>query len=163
MKNLQKFPIFDNLYKIFDICTKMCYFVGMIHINNRTADREQSLMKVCQFLKIERDIVNSSTTEEAIKEVCVARLCKAIGVSGVYDYKSEFFNFFGCVMGEALCEKLSIKLHIASAELRLVKYEHVNLIDELRFYLDNEPVEEAFLDAFHFLDKFKYLIPKLKL
>ena len=59
-------------------------------------------------------------------------------------------------------QKLLIKIHIACDELRFVKYEHVNLVQTFKEYLDNKFLEEAFLDAFNLADKFKYLIPKLK-
>ena len=65
-------------------------------------------------------------------------------------------------MGEAVCEKVSIKVRIASDELRLVKFNHINLVRETKNYLDTESVEEAFLDAFELVDEFKYLIPYLK-
>jgi len=65
-------------------------------------------------------------------------------------------------MGEAICEKLNINIHVACEELRLIKYEHINLVAEVKSYLENETTEEAFLDAFELADRFKYLIPKLK-
>jgi len=125
-------------------------------------DREKIISKICEFFNFERPKMTSVGTNEAIKELCVARLCKSIGLTGKYNYKSEFFDFFSKIMGEALCEKLSIKTHVADAALRLVKYEHVNLISELKYYLDNESLEEAFLDAFALADRYKYLIKKLK-
>ena len=131
-------------------------------ISNYELDRERTIKRICEFFKFERPEMKSVTTKEAIKELCVARLCKSIGITGKYNYKSDFFEFFSSIMGEAICEKLSLKTHVACDELRLVKYEHVNLIREIKSYLDNETIEEAFLDAFHLVDKFKYLIPKLK-
>jgi len=122
----------------------------------------ETINKVCQFLKFERPNIFSCTTNEIIKELCVARLCKAVGITGSYNYKSAFFEFFSSIMGEAICEKLEIKTHIASEELRFVKYEHINLVNELKYYLDNETIEEAFLDAFDLADRYKYLIPTLK-
>lgn len=130
-------------------------------INCKT-ERENIIKKICTFFNIERPILTSVTTDETIKELCVARLCKSVGLTGTYNYKSEFFEFFSNIMGEALCEKLNINKHIASDELRFVKYEHINLINEFKGYLDTETIEEAFLDAFNLVDKFKYLIPKIK-
>lgn len=133
-----------------------------MNIVSNNLERESVIHKVCVYFNIERPILRSSTTDETIKELCVARLCKAVGLTGIYNYKSDFFEFFSNIMGEALCEKLNLKIHIASDELRLVKYEHINLVQELKNYLDTETVEEAFLDAFNLVDKFKYLIPKIK-
>lgn len=125
-------------------------------------DIENTIRKICTFFRFEKPNINSCTRNEIIKELCVARLCKSVGLTGKYNYKSEFFEFFSNIMGEAVCEKLSIKTHIASDELRLVKYEHINLVNEIKSYLDNETVEEAFLDAFELADRYKYLIPDLK-
>ncbi len=139
----------------------MCYFLGMNIINVTEIDRENTINQVCDFLKVERPNMLCSSLKESIKKVCVARLCKAIGVSK-YNYKSDYFNFFSSIMGEALCEKLAIKTHIACDELRLVRYNNINLVSELKHYLDNETVEEAFLDAFDLIEQYKFLIPKLK-
>lgn len=121
----------------------------------------QAIKKVCEFFRFDCPEVHSKDTKEAIKEVCVARLCQAIGLS-LYNVKSEFFDFFSSIIGEAVCEKLSIKVRIAYDELRLVKYDHINLVGEVKWFLDNETIEEAFLDAFNLVDRFKFLIPKLK-
>ena len=134
----------------------------MNKINFSEINKDNVLFQICDFLNIEQPNLEITSLKETIKQLCVARLCKAIGLTGKYNYKSEFFEFFSCVMGEAICEKLSIKMHIACDELRLIKYEHINLVNQIKSYLDSESVEEAFLDAFELLDKFKYLIPKLK-
>ena len=131
-----------------------------MNINDYGEDHEKTIKKVCEYLKIERPKMFSTTINEAIKELCVARLCKAVGITGTYNYKSEFFNFFASIMGEAVCEILGIKVHVASAELRLIKYEHINLVEQVRYYLETETIEEAFLDAFELADRFKYLIKK---
>ena len=95
-------------------------------------DIENTIRKICTFFRFEKPNINSCTTNEIIKELCVARLCKSVGLTGKYNYKSEFFEFFSNIMGEAVCEKLSIKTHIASDELRFVKYERINLISEIK-------------------------------
>ena len=130
-------------------------------IENETKKNEQTIKRVCDFFRFEKPKITSLNLKDAIKEICVARLCKAIGLS-TYNFKSDFFDFFSNIMGEAVCEKLSINVRIASDELRLVKYNHINLVKETKGYLDNETVEEAFIDAFNLVDNFKYLIPYLK-
>ncbi len=125
-------------------------------------DKEFALAQVSEFLKLKDVKLQAETLNESIKEMCVLRLCKAIGLTGKVNYKSDFFEFFACMMAEAICEKLNLKIHVARDELRLVKYEHINLINQIKYFLDNETVEEAFLDAFELADKFKYLIEKLK-
>ena len=132
-----------------------------MNIINYETERENAINKICDFFGFEKPCLKSSTTNDSIKELCVVRLCKAVGLTRC-NYKSDFFDFFSCAMGEAVCEKLSIKTHVACAELRLCKYDNINLVNRVKFYLDTETVEEAFIDAFILMDKFKYLIPTLK-
>ena len=124
-------------------------------------NEDNEIEKIFEFFNLETIRLNAKTLQEKIKELCVIRLCKAVGLTN-YNYKSDFFNFFASIMGEAVCEKLKIRTHTACDELRFCKYEHINLIDMVKSYLDESSVEEAFLDAFELVDKFKYLIPKLK-
>ena len=133
----------------------------MNNIKLKEENFEKIVNTVQELLCLNSFNVSSSNIKEAIKELCVAKLCKTVGITGKYNYKSDFFNFFSSIVGEAVCRKLNLKLQIASDELRLFKYEHINLIDEVEKYLNNE-VEEAFLDSFNLIDNFKYLIPKLK-
>lgn len=134
----------------------------MNNINLYSIDGKYVLEKICNFLRIKNPTLKSVTLKDNIKELCVIKLCRVIGLAGNFNYKSDFFNFFSSIMGEAICEKLTIKIHIACDELRLVKYEHINLIQMVKEYLNNETLEEAFLDAFNLVDNFKHLIPKLK-
>ena len=135
--------------------------MNIINLNNQN-DVENVTTKVCNFFNIDKPKISSKTTNEAIKELCVMRLCKEIGITGIFNYKSDFFDFFASIMGEAVSEILNLKTCVACDELRFVKYEHINLIDQVKIYLEQETIEEAFLDAFELADKFKYLIPKLK-
>lgn len=130
--------------------------------NTNELDNQTTIDKVCDFFKLKNTRNRSDDLKDTIKELCVNRLCKVIGVTGVYNYKSHFFEFFSNVMGEAVCEKLSINTHIAGDEIRFVKYEHINLVNKTRYFLENESMEDAFLDVFKMIDKYKYLIPKLK-
>ncbi|MBR6778920.1 MAG: hypothetical protein IKM43_02065 [Clostridia bacterium] len=113
--------------------------------------------KVCAYLKIEKPKMYSETIEEGIKELCVARMCKSIGIKCAYNYKSKFFNFFSMVVGEAISQELDLRLSIADAEIRLIRYDKINLVNQIRFFLISSNVDEAFIDAFNFLDKFKFL------
>ena len=134
----------------------------MSTINIYEIEKVDILEKVSSFLKLKQPILKSLTIKENIKELCVMKLCKVIGLSGNYNYQSEFFDFFSGLMGEAICERLSINIRIAPDELRLIKYEHINLVQTFKGFLNNASLEEAFLDAFNLADRFKYLIPKLK-
>ena len=122
---------------------------------------EQIITKICKFFKIEKPLTSSCSVVDKIKEICVMRLCKAIGLAS-YNYKSAFFNFFSSIMGQAVCDTLLIKIQVASDDLRLIKHDHINLVNEVSSYLNTETVEEAFLDAFELADRFKYLIKDMK-
>ena len=152
------------LYKTIDICTKSWYFVVMeITRAIENEEKDKMLERVCTFFHFEHTALAEKDLKATIKELCVVRLLKAIGLTkGIYNHKSEFFNFFATIMGEAVCQKLDINLRIASDELRLVRYNNINFIKEVKAYLDNESQEEAFLDAFNLVDDNKYLIPLLK-
>lgn len=123
---------------------------------------KEIIQKVCGFLKIDCPKLLSNTPQEGVKEICVARLCKSIGINCEYNYKTEFFEFFSSITAEAVCNKLNINLRIAPDNLRLFRYNKLNLIEEVKIFLDNENIDEAFIDAFDFVDSYKYLIPLLK-
>ena len=82
------------MYKIFDICTKGCYYHVMNTININGTERVDILEKVSSFLKLKQQTLKSLTARDGIKELCVIKLCNVIGLSGNYNYQSEFFNFF---------------------------------------------------------------------
>lgn len=124
-------------------------------------ETEKVVDVVCDFLGMENPHLNNGTIKETIKELCVIRLCKTIGLTCKFNYKSMFFEFFSSIMGEAVCDKLGLKIHIAGDNLRLFKYEHINLVQATRSFLDYENIEESFLDAFDLADKYKYLIPQI--
>ena len=87
-------------------------------MENLTADRDSIINKICVFFKMDCPILQSTTIQETIKEICVARLCKSIGIRCEYNYKSTFFEFFSQIIGEAVCDKLHIKLRIQPKQHR---------------------------------------------
>ena len=129
----------------------------ILNIDNQNLN-EKVTNKVCEYLKIDKPKQMSDKIEDRIKELCVIRLCKTIGITCSCNFRSDFFNFFSSLVGEAICEILNINLHTACDELRFVRYEQINLVEKVKSYLENESLEEAFLDAFELADKFKYLI-----
>ena len=134
-------------------------------MNNENMDEKekgQIIKKICNFFKMEVPNLDNQSIEEMVKRICIIRLCKAIGLSGVKDIRSDFFDFYSCVMGEAVCNKLNIKLKIASDELRFVKYNQINLIEKTESYLENEMIEEAIIDTFELVDEFKEVINLIK-
>lgn len=129
--------------------------------NYNELDKESILKKVCVFFKMDYPNLHSSSLKEGIKEICVARLCKSIGIRCEYNYKSAFFEFFSQIIGEAVCKKLNIRLTIAPDCLRLFKYEHYNLVDTVGMFINFENIDEGIIESFNFINKYTYLIPQL--
>ena len=127
-------------------------------IGNEGINKEQAVRSVAEFLRLPHVDGGSTDAKEQIKRLCVLRLMKAVGVDGKFNCKSDFFEFFATIMGEAVCERLNLKIRIAPDEVRLIKYENVNFVAAFKEYLDNEFLDEAFLDAFLLVDKHKDLI-----
>ena len=119
-------------------------------------EKERIFNRVCTYLEIEKPIMYSNTIEDGVKELCVARMCKSIGIK-CYNYKNKLFNFYATVTGEAVSQELGLKLQIASAEIKFIKYDKINLINQIRFFLISSDIDEAFVEAYNFLDKYKYL------
>ena len=121
-------------------------------------DKDEALTRVEEFLQIENQKLSSSILQENVKELCVAKLCDVLGISCCYNYKCELFDFFSCIMGEAVCQILNIKVHIAQDCIRFVKYKGINFIDKSIQIMNNESIDEAVLDIFNFVDENKELI-----
>ena len=121
-------------------------------------EENKKIKEVCKYLQISKLKFTSNSFCEAIKEVCVAKMCLSIGINCKYNYKSKFFEFASRIAGEAVCKNLDIKMHIAEDCYRLVKYKNVNMVEKVRELLQNEDKDEAFIDIFHFVDSYKYLI-----
>jgi len=134
----------------------------MRNTNESEIDIKNTIQRICEFFRLEKPTLISTNLKDIIKELCVIRLCKAIGLRYSVCFKSDFFDFFASLMGEAVSQKLSLKVRVACDELRLIKYNRLNLIQEIKSFLENETVEEAFIDAFELADRFKYIIPTLK-
>lgn len=118
--------------------------------------------QVRNYLKLNEYNLKSNSVEETLKELSVARLCKSIGIRCEYNYKSEFFEFFSSITAEAICQKFGYSMHVASDDIRLIKYDRVNLVEEVKKCLNNEDVDEAFINAFNFVDNHKHLISYIK-
>lgn len=117
---------------------------------------------VCDFLKVNSPTFYGETLQDNIRELCVSRLCKSIGLRCDCNFKSDFLYFFSSFVGEAVAQILDIKIHIANDITRLFRHDGVNLVETAKSYLNFEEVDEAFIDIFNVADKYKYLIPRLK-
>ena len=98
---------------------------------------------------------------EAIKAMCVARICKSVGIKCKCNSQNKYFNFFAMITGQAVADKFGLRIEIAPASLRLVKYDHKNLVTEVTRFLESEDVDEAFVDSFNMIDNYTYLIDKI--
>lgn len=128
----------------------------------KLGDVNNVLKRVEDFLGLTKDVYTESSLIENIKEICVARLCVSVGVECCYNYKSDFFEFYSEIFGQAICDILGLRLTIASDELRLIKYNHINLVEEVKKYILEKEMEEAVLDSFNLIDGFQFLIPHHK-
>ena len=167
-KCLQRFLIFKKF------CSKCLTFVQnkykilvmeIEYLANKMAalNNEIKLNKACSFLRMDMPIFFSSTIEGKIKELCVCKVCASIGIKCPCNRSTGFLSFFSSVMGEAVSNKLNLEVAIACPELKFVKYDHFNLINEVEMFLENDDINEAFLDAFNFLERFKFLANRLQL
>lgn len=123
---------------------------------------EEILSRACKFLNFERAKILSVTLKDGVKELCVARLCQALGVGCAYNFKNEFFNFFSCIMGEVVSNKLGHDLGIDEYKLKYIKVENTNLITSAQTMFENPNMDQAFIDVYNLAKRFKHLIFDLK-
>lgn len=114
-----------------------------------------------RYLGLEGYKLTSQDLVENIKELCVARLCRAIGIDFNYDYRHDYFMLFSNVVGEAVCRSLGIGLIVGSPVVRLIRYNGVNLVDKAYEILNRFDIEEAFLDLYQFIEDYRDIVPKL--
>ncbi len=110
--------------------------------------------EICEFLGVKHNCFSNSLKEN-VKEVCVVRLCKAMGIRCAYNSKNELFNFFSCIMGEVLVQKLGFEVRIDEFNLKFARFENVNLIHSASNMLENIDLDEAFINVFNLAAKFK--------
>ncbi len=126
-------------------------------VSNCNFNEDEVLSKVKKFLHIDFKNRKSIGLDEGIKELVCEKLCRTVGINCDYNYRNAYFNFFSSILGEAVMRKLDMPIVLAEDRFRLFKYDHVNLIDKVYAFLD-EDIDDAVLDSFNFLDKYTYLI-----
>ena len=126
--------------------------------NNTDINTDIILSKISDFVGCEYSNLVGQDLNDKIKEICVKRLCEVVGIKCGCNFRNPYFNFFGCVMGQAICNKLSIKQTVAPAGLRLIKYDGINFISKAEHFLLNPDIEEAFIDIFDLTDDHKDII-----
>ena len=122
----------------------------------------EKLEKLQNYLNFAPSFFKSKCLTEKVKEICVAKLCDAIGIRCDYNYKNIFFNFFSSIMGQAISEKLELNLCVDEFNLRFVKFENVNLVKTAGLILERKEIDEAFIDVYELADKYKWVMYELK-
>ena len=127
-------------------------------MNTNEIYNEQTLKKICKYLRVDREKIQVDNFEDQIKCACVERFYKSLGVKRDCNNPSKYFNFLSVVAAQAVCNKFNVKLTIAPDKFRCFRYDGFNLIEQVEKYLENESVDLAFTEAFTFLDKYTYLV-----
>lgn len=117
--------------------------------------------RVCEYLGLDKPRLSSECIHENIKEICVARLCMAMGINCCYNYANSFFEFFSIITGEAVCHALKLNFHIAKDSIRLVRYENINFVQYVIDLFDTEDVDEAIIDSFNFARKYHNVLKSI--
>jgi len=121
-------------------------------------NRENIIEEVCSYLRLEKPTLSSDIIEENVREICVAKLCNTMGLKCPYNFKNDFFDNYSIITGQAICEHLHIRVHIANDNIRLVRYEKINFVQYVTDLFDTEEVDEAIVDAFNFSQKYNQII-----
>lgn len=124
-------------------------------------EQEQVILKICSFLRMAKPKLTETELIDQIKEICVMRVCQAIGVRNMYNSKNRFFCFLSVVMGQALSDMLHLSLHIAPDNLRLIRYNGINFVNKLKEFMQKGDMDEAMIDAFNLIDDNKDIVEKL--
>ncbi|MCQ2556326.1 MAG: hypothetical protein MJ149_03240 [Clostridia bacterium] len=122
-----------------------------------TEKEQQNLDIVCDFCN-EQQPTEFQNLVDAIKQVCVAKLCKVVGIRSKYNYKSRFFDFFSGIMGQAICDKFNLNVVVAPDKFRFIRYDGINFVKRSVEFLNNPDVEDAFIDVFNLVDDHKNLM-----
>lgn len=130
--------------------------------NDIVNSENEILSRLNSYLNFSHSIYYAEKLTEKIKEVCVAKLCDAIGIRCAYNYKNVFFDFFSSIAGEAISQKLNFRLTIDEYNLKFIKFDDVNLVASALTILNMKEIDEAFIDIYELADKYKWVINKLK-
>ena len=141
------------MYFTIDFCTNLYYIVSM-----NTSNVPKTLQTL---LEIEATEIAQTDIYEQIKQLCLIRFCKAVGIRCQFNIKNKFMNFFAIITGQAVCNVLKINLQIAPDCLRLVRYNGINFVNEAMRLLQNEDKDEAFIDIFNLIDNNKPIMNEI--
>lgn len=125
--------------------------------------RDEICNKVAEYLNVDSDSLESTELGDKIRELCVNKLRNVVGLSCKLNFRNDFFTFFSSFVGQAVLNKLRVNYLVASSDLRVVRYDGINFVDETVRLLDQEDVDEAFLDAFNLADDNRDILYKIKI
>ena len=134
------------------------FYIKEMETENSFTKQHFFLQRIKQFLKMETYNTESEYIAESIKELCVAKLCDILGIGCGYNFRNEYFEVYASVLGEVICEKLELNIHVAKESIRFIRYEGINFIEKSRQILEREEINEAIVDIFNFVETNKKLI-----
>ncbi len=123
--------------------------------------RESVIDRVAEYLKMSYTNLATESVEDTIRHMCVARLCESIGIRCLYNSRSKFFTFFSYFMAQAVSNNLQLNIVIAPDNMRFIRYNGINFVSEASRLLNNEDLDEAFIDAFNLADKNRDIIDRI--
>lgn len=129
--------------------------------NSRYDEQEKNILKICDFFQIDKPELTETEYIKQIKEICVIRICKAIGIKNMYNRHNRFFDFYSDAMGQAVSDILNLSLKIAPDNLRLFRYDGINFVNRCKDFLQNSNMDEAMIDAFNLIDDNKDIVEKV--
>ncbi len=119
---------------------------------SRVENQEQIFEKVCSFLEMPMPDLIETEFVRQFRELCLIKLFYAIGVGNKYNGKNRFFGFVSLVLGQAVSDVLNLGITIAPDYLRLIKYDGINFVNQIKQFLQTEDLENAMIDAFDLCD-----------
>lgn len=119
---------------------------------SRVENQEQIFEKVCSFFEMPMPKLTETEFVRQFRELCLIRLFDAIGVGNKYNSKNRFFGFVSLVVGQAVSDVLNLGINVAPDYLRLIKFDGINFVNQIKQYLQTEDIEQAMIDAFDLCD-----------
>ncbi len=96
-----------------------------------------------------------------VKQQCTTKLFSALGINCKVNTNTHFLNFYSSVMGQAVISVLGLKLEIAPCNVKFVRYDGINFVNQATDYLLNS--QSAFLDLYNLMDSKKELIKTISI
>lgn len=143
---------------------QICYKIHSMKteiISEREINSIETIKKIGKFLDVDLCFNYDNALQEAIIQICISKLMHVMGLNTKHT-NSDFFKFFGMIVGQAIANIQHINIDVACDTLRLVKFKKVNLITEAEKILTTEPIDEAILDCFYLADQFHKVLDILK-